>query len=109
MKAAQISEYGGQSVLQVVNDAQQPTPGEGEVLVEVHAASANPFDWKVREGMMKEFIPLEFPATLGGDVAGTVVEIGAKVSGFEVGQAVYGQANAVGGHGSYAEFTPVKA
>jgi alcohol dehydrogenase len=109
MKAAQISEYGGEEVLKVSDNAQQPTAGEGEVLVEVHAASANPFDWKVREGMMKEFIPLQFPATLGGDVAGTVAEVGAHVDGFEVGQAVYGQANAAGGQGSYAELTPVKA
>jgi NADPH:quinone reductase-like Zn-dependent oxidoreductase len=109
MKAAQIKEYGGADVLQTVHDASKPAAGAGEVLVEVYAASANPFDWKVREGYMKEFIPLKLPATLGGDVAGTVAEVGEGVSGFEVGQAVYGMANAAGGQGSFAEFTSVKA
>lgn len=109
MKAAQISEYGGQTVLQTVTGAPKPEAAPGQVLVEVHAAATNPFDWKIREGYMKEFIPLELPATLGSDVAGTVVAIGDDTTGFEIGQAVYGMANAVGSQGSYAEFTPVKA
>jgi NADPH:quinone reductase-like Zn-dependent oxidoreductase len=109
MKAAQINGYGGQDVMKTVDNAPKPTAGAGQVLVEVHAAAANPFDYKVREGYMKEFIPLQLPATLGGDVAGTVAEIGGDVTGFTVGQAVYGMANAAGGQGSFAEFTPVSA
>lgn len=109
MKAAQINQYGGQDVLQVTNGAEKPKPGPDQVVVEVSAAGLNPFDWKVREGYMKDFIPLQFPATLGGDLAGTVAEVGENVSGFTVGQAVYGMANAVSGSGSYAEFTRVTA
>ena len=109
MKAAQISGYGGQDALQITNDAPKPQAGAGEVLVEVYAASTNPFDYKVREGYLKEYIPLQFPAILGGDVAGKVVAIGDDVEGFEIGQAVYGSAGAAGGHGSYAEFTVVKS
>jgi len=109
MKAAQINGYGGAAVLETVADAAQPQAAAGQVLVEVNAASANPFDWKVREGYMKEFIPLKFPAILGGDVAGTVAEIGEDVTGFTVGQAVYGMAGAASGQGSFAEFTPVSA
>ena len=109
MKAARINEYGGKDVLRLVADAPKPQPAAGQVLVEVHAAGVNPFDWKVREGYMKDAIPLKFPATLGGDVSGTVAEVGEGVTGFEVGQPVYGQANAVSGEGSYAEFTSVKA
>lgn len=109
MKAAQINQYGGQDVLQVTNDVEKPKLGSDQVLVEVVAAGLNPFDWKVREGYMKDFIPLQFPATLGGDLTGTVAEVGENVSGFTVGQAVYGQANAVSGNGSYAEFSPVAA
>lgn len=109
MKAAQISEYGEPDVLKTFTDAPKPQAGAGQVLIEVHAAGVNPFDWKVREGYMKDVVPLQFPATLGGDVAGVVAELGDGVSGFTVGQAVYGQANAVGGQGSYAEFTLVKA
>jgi NADPH:quinone reductase-like Zn-dependent oxidoreductase len=95
--------------MKTVDDAPKPKAGAGQVLVEVHAAAANPFDWKVREGYMKEFIPLKVPAILGGDVAGTVAEIDGDVTGFIVGQAVYGMANAAGGQGSFAEFTPVNA
>ena len=108
MKAAQINGYGGKDVLAITSDAPKPTAGPGQVLVEVYAAGINPFDWKVREGFVN--LPnLQLPATLGGDVAGVVAEIGEGVSGFEPGQAVYGQAKAAGGQGSYAEFTPVKA
>ena len=95
--------------MKTVDNASRPKAGKGQVLVEVYAAAANPFDWKVRQGLMQEFIALKFPATLGGDVAGTVAEVGEAVSGFKTGQAVYGMANAVGGQGSFAEFTPVKA
>jgi len=107
MKAAQINAYGGQEVLVTTGDAEKPKAGKGQVLIEVYAAGVNPFDWKVREGYMKEFIPLKLPATLGGDVAGIVAEIGESVSGFNIGDEVYGQANAAGGQGSYAEFTTV--
>jgi alcohol dehydrogenase len=108
MKAAQITTYGGKDALVYTAEAAKPEPGPGEVLVKVHAAAANPFDYKLREGNMQEFIKLQLPATLGGDVAGEVAELGANVTDFSVGQVVLGQANAAGGHGSYAEYTPVK-
>ncbi len=69
----------------------------------------NPFDVKVRDGAARSMAELSFPAILGGDVAGFVSEVGAGVSGFEIGQAVYGQAGALSGHGSFAQYTPVKA
>lgn len=108
MKAAQISEYGGEEALKVT-EIPKPTIEANQVLVQVHAAATNPFDWKVRDGIYKEYIPLTLPATLGGDLAGTVSEIGADVTGFAVGQEVYGMAGATSGKGSYAEFAPVKA
>jgi len=109
MKAAQIHSYGGKEVLQITSDAAKPQPAEGQILIEVAAAGVNPFDVKVREGLARQMAELQFPATLGGDVAGTVAELGEGVSGFTVGQAVYGQANALSGQGSFAEFTTVKA
>jgi NADPH:quinone reductase-like Zn-dependent oxidoreductase len=109
MKAAQINQYGGVSVIQI-NEVDQPRPKNGQVLVKVAAASLNPFDTKLREGYMKAGIPLQFPATLGGDFAGTIVELGADVTGFVVGDKVYGQANVVAGNsGSFAEFAATKA
>ncbi|HEY5806273.1 MAG TPA: NADP-dependent oxidoreductase [Candidatus Saccharimonadales bacterium] len=108
MKAAQISEYGGASVVEV-NEVGRPMAGEGQVVVEVRAASLNPFDSKIREGYMKDVIPLRFPATLGGDIAGTVVEVGADVTGFAAGDKVYGQAYVMGGgSGALAEFAATR-
>lgn len=104
MKAAQINEYGDPSVVQVV-DVPRPTVGGGQVLVEVYAASLNPFDSKVRSGAMKDIIPLQFPVTLGGDIAGVVAEVGEGVTEFAAGDKVYGSANAVGGDsGAFAEY-----
>lgn len=108
MKAAQINEYGDVSVIQI-NEVNQPEPGDGQVLVKVAAVSLNPFDTKLREGMMKAGIPLRFPATLGGDFAGTVIALGAGVAGLAAGDKVYGQANVVAGNsGSFAEFAVTK-
>lgn len=109
MKAARLTDYGGKGSITVVDNAPKPAPKEDEVLVEIHAAAVNPFDWKVREGHMQEMSNLPLPATLGGDFAGVVAEVGKEVSGFEVGAQVYGQAGALSGHGSFAEFAPVKA
>lgn len=108
MKAAQLNRYGGVDSISI-NEVAVPLVDRKEVLIAVEAAGVNPFDWKVREGYMKDFIPLKLPATLGGDVAGTVSKIGEGVTGFEIGQKVYGSANAAGGRGSFAEYTPVSA
>jgi NADPH:quinone reductase-like Zn-dependent oxidoreductase len=59
---------------------------------------------------MKDGIPLELPITLGGDIAGVVSEVGSGVTGFQVGDHVYGQANFVAGNsGAFAEFALTKA
>jgi NADPH:quinone reductase-like Zn-dependent oxidoreductase len=109
MRAAQINEYGGPEVLKVNNDTPKPSPASGEVLIEVQAAGVNPFDWKVRSGLARSWKELDFPATLGGDFAGTVVEVGEGVEGLAVGDEVFGQANALSGQGSYAEFVAVNS
>jgi len=109
MKAAQINQYGEPEVLQITDDAPKPSAGEGQVLVEVHAAGVNPWDCKVRSGAAQQWVQVNFPATLGGDVAGIVSEVGTGVADIQVGDEVFGQANSVGGAGSFAEFTPVSA
>lgn len=109
MKAAQINEYGDVSVVQVV-DIEKPVIADGQVLVEVHASSLNPFDTTVRSGSAQEWAPLQLPATLGGDIAGVVTEVGAGAEGVSVGDNVYGQANAVAGNsGAFAEFAATSA
>ena len=105
MKALQIKQYGGRDVLEVNLNAPKPAAGKGQVLVEVHAASINPIDWKVRAGYMKEMVPLSMPATLGGDVAGVVAAIGESVATLKIGDRVYGYPSLLaGGSGSFADF-----
>jgi alcohol dehydrogenase len=104
MKAAQLIQYGGKEAV-AINEIPRPKVSEGKILVEVHAAGVNPFDWKVQQGYMKDSMPLQLPITLGGDLAGIVSEVGANVSGFTVGDEVYGQGSFFGGAtGSFAEF-----
>lgn len=109
MRAAQLIKYGGDDALQFTTEAIRPTASVGEVLVEVKAASINALDWKIREGMAQQMATLTFPATLGSDLAGIVVEVGEGVEDFAVGQEVYGQTNPLGGQGSFAEFSPIAA
>lgn len=103
MKAAQISQYGGPEALKVV-DTDKPKPAEGQVLIEVHASSLNPWDSFVRQGGAQSFMPLDLPVTLGGDIAGVVVEIGPGVTNIKVGDEVYGSAGVTGGSGAFAEY-----
>ncbi len=106
MKAAQIKAFGHTENI-TVEDIEKPTPGAGQVLVEVYASSINPFDSMVREGMAGQ-IPLPF--TLGGDVAGVVLAVGEGVTSLKSGDKVYGQAAAIAGEsGALAEFAITKA
>ncbi|HSW96686.1 MAG TPA: NADP-dependent oxidoreductase [Candidatus Saccharimonadales bacterium] len=110
MKALQINMYGGIDVLEVKNDAPKPSLKENQMLVENHAASINPIDWKVRAGYLKDMVPLQFPVTLGGDFAGVVREVGGEVTDMKVGDEIYGQAPVLtGSSGSMAEYVAVNA
>jgi NADPH:quinone reductase-like Zn-dependent oxidoreductase len=64
MKAIVIPGYGGPEVLRY-EDYPDPVPRAGEVLVRVTASSVNPFDFNIRSGSLKDFIPLSFPAVPG--------------------------------------------
>ena len=98
MKAVLLNAYGGVDQL-VYGDVPDPKPQTGEVLVKVAATSINPMDWKMRHGYMKDRMPLQLPAILGRDVAGTVVSLGPNTEGFQPGDRVMGLVN----H-AYAEF-----
>ncbi len=105
MKAVQINEYGGNEVVEINENAPEPTVSQGHLLIEVYAAGVNPVDWKIREGYMRQMVPLKFPATLGGDFSGIVAEVGKGVPGFKKGDEIYGQASIIrDGSGSFAEF-----
>ncbi|PRT17318.1 NADPH:quinone reductase [Bacillus toyonensis] len=68
-----------------------PTPeiNEYEVLAEIHAASINPIDFKIRDGKVKMLLKYEMPLILGNDFSGVIVKIGAKVTNFKVGDEIY--------------------
>src|SRR5215213_8719065 len=108
MKAIVYAEYGSPDVLQF-KDVEKPTPKDNEVLVKVHAASANPADWhlmraepflaRLANGLLK---PKN--TKLGADVAGRVEAIGGNVTQFQVGDNVFGgmPLNELGGFAEYA-------
>lgn len=106
MKAAYMTKYGGTEAIAFKDNAPVPVAGKGQVLIEVHASGINPFDWKLREGFMQQMIPLQFPVVLGGDVSGVIKEVGEGVSGFAVGDSIFGQASILaGGAGAFTEIT----
>lgn len=109
MKAAQITEYGDASTVSVV-EVEKPSVSEGKVIVKVKASSLNPFDTMVRAGYLQEMIPLQLPVTLGGDIAGEVVEVAEGIKNVAAGDTVYGQANVVAGNsGAFAEYAATAA
>jgi len=101
MKAIRVHEYGSPDVLRL-EDIADPLAGEGEVLIDVEGAAVNPIDWKILSGSMKAFIPLPLPYTPGTEVAGTIFAIGKGVSGFAVGDKVFGFIGIVGGYATKA-------
>lgn len=104
MQAAQINSYGDARVIEVV-DISQPTPKEGQITVQVKAASINAFDYKLMSGIMQKMIPLTFPITIGGDFSGVVMEVGSAQVDVKKGDSIYGQAIVLtGATGSMAEF-----
>jgi len=98
MRAVRFHEYGPPSVL-VVDTIERPAPKAGEVLIRVRLAGVNPIDWKLRAGHIQRYMPITLPATPGLDVAGTIEAIGEDVTGFSVGDKVFGR-----GAATYAEF-----
>jgi NADPH:quinone reductase-like Zn-dependent oxidoreductase len=110
MKAVQIHRYGEPSVLQL-EERPRPEPAAGELLVRAVAAGVNPIDVKTRAGggLAGRYGTGQFPLVLGWDISGTVAEIGAKVSGFEVGDAVYGMPRFPEIAAAYAEYVTAPA
>jgi NADPH:quinone reductase-like Zn-dependent oxidoreductase len=103
VKAIVLHQYGGPEQLRY-EETERPEYGDNEVLVRIRATSVNPIDFKLRSGAAKARMPLEFPAILGRDLAGEVVEVGRSVTGFPKGMRVMALAN-----GTYAEYTVAKA
>jgi len=103
MRAVRFHEHGGSDVLQV-EDVDTPDPAADEVLVEVDGAGVNPVDTYIREGATD---PFTLPMIPGIDAGGTVAAVGESVSGFEVGDPVYGTGIGKNHYGGYAEYAAV--
>ncbi|MEU1408913.1 NADP-dependent oxidoreductase [Streptomyces sp. NPDC005728] len=105
-KAYVFTRYGGPET-EALTDVARPSPGPGQLLVAVRAAGVNPVDWKLRTGYRRpgESGERVFPAVFGSEAAGVVEEVGAGVTGFAVGDAVFG--NTV--DGAYAEYALLAA
>jgi NADPH2:quinone reductase len=88
-RAVRFDHYGDRDVLYVA-EIDTPTPGPGEVLVEVRAAGINPGEAAIRSGAMHEMFPATFPSGEGSDLAGVVTEVGPEVTEFAVGDEVLG-------------------
>jgi len=105
MKAAYLTGHGGPEKF-VYGDLPDPVAGPGEVVVDVHAASVNAADYKVRLGSYNS--TLKFPYILGRDFSGLVSALGAGVTDFKVGDPVFGVMDA-GIEGCYAEKVKIAA
>ncbi len=100
MKAVRFDKYGGVDVLRV-EDVPVPEPGEGEALVKVKAASINPGEAKIREGLLHAVFPATFPSGEGSDFAGIVTKIGPGIGGISVGEEVIGFTDRRASHAEY--------
>lgn len=106
MKALVLSRYNGPLEL---TELSMPKPARGEVLVRVKASGLNPLDTKIRSGNAAH-AKHPLPLVLGIDMAGTVEAVGEAVTGFKVGDDVFGMTGGVGGlQGSLAQFQAVDA
>jgi NADPH:quinone reductase-like Zn-dependent oxidoreductase len=105
MRAYQLEGLGSRPR---ITDVPRPTPGEGEVLVQVRTSSVNPLDANIAGGRAGRYKQYVFPAILGTDFAGVVVETGPGVTGLSPGDRVFGlvHGNTVRA-GSFAEFLAV--
>lgn len=105
MKQVYFEQTGGPQVLKY-GDMPDPVAGPGEVVVDVHAASVNAADWKVRSG--DGYKVAKFPSGIGRDFSGRIASLGLGVTEFKIGDPVFGVGDA-GFEGAYAEKVAIKA
>jgi len=106
MKAFVYTEYGPPGVLES-KEVEQPTPKENEVLVNVHAASINSWDWDLLRGRPIEvrlwgLLKPKYNIP-GADIAGRVASVGRNVKQFQPGDEVFGDLCGCG-WGGFAEY-----
>ncbi len=89
MKALQLIKYGEIEESLVFNEVNKPKPAAKDLLVEVKAAAINPIDKSIILGNLQNMLPIALPSTLAYDVSGVVIEKGANVVDFKVGDLIY--------------------
>ncbi|XP_021736913.1 quinone-oxidoreductase homolog, chloroplastic-like [Chenopodium quinoa] len=107
MHALQYSGYGGGADALKHVEAVVPGPKADEVLVKIEAATLNPIDLKIQNGILRPFLPRKFPTIPGTDVAGEVVQIGSAVKRFKTGDKVVAFLSYATG-GALAEYAVAK-
>lgn len=104
MKAIVVDEYGPPKNARLA-DVDTPKVKDGSLLVRMHAAGANPFDVKIVTGMVKDWVPVEFPYVPGMDGAGEVVDVGEGVQNWRKGDAILAQFP----RGTFAQYALISA
>src|SRR5437762_6974167 len=102
MKAFVVDRYKTKSAVRLAT-MPEPEVRDDDVLVQVHAASLNQLDSKIRDGEVKLILPYRLPLILGNDVAGVVVRVGSNARRFKPGDAVYARPHQ-DRIGTFAEF-----
>jgi NADPH:quinone reductase-like Zn-dependent oxidoreductase len=106
MKAFIVDRYGSNDGVRV-GEIPAPELRDDDVLVQIHAASINPLDFKIRDGKLKRILPYRLPFILGNDLAGVVVRVGSGVRRFKPGDEVYARPE-TDRIGAFAEFISIK-
>jgi alcohol dehydrogenase len=107
MKALLMSGYGAVANHTALGEIATPVISSTDVLIDVHAVSINPIDYKLVNGTLRAIQKLNFPVVLGFDVSGVVVAVGDRVRQFKVGDAVYGRSDRKR-LGTFAEFAALE-
>ena len=102
MRAYQFTGYGPIASNVALADIPDPVVRPGEVLIEIHAASLNPIDYKIVRGDLRRVSSYTLPHRLGYDLSGVVTAVGAAVSRFKPGDAVFARTSG-DSIGSFAE------
>ena len=105
MRAFIVDRYGSNEGVRA-GEVPVPEPRDDDVLVQVHAASVNPLDLKIRDGKLKLVLPLRLPLVLGNDLAGVVTRVGARVRRFKPGDEVYARSD-TDRVGAFAEYLSI--
>lgn len=104
MKAIVVDAYGSPQSARFA-DVDVPKVKDGDLLVRMRAAAANPFDYKLVTGMVKDWVPIEFPYIPGMDGTGEIVDVGKDVHDWRTGDAVLG----LFPRGTFAQYALISA